>query len=135
MIKVFKNFNKGIQRSIIVGNILGSLGFGAIYNIMDSNRITDLYFLYVLVWAIPTVLVLSFVSLWIYAVLKNFNKGIQRSIIVGNVLGSLGFGAIYNIMDRNRITDEYFLYVLVYAIPTVLVLSFVSHWIYAGFKK
>jgi hypothetical protein len=61
-----------------------------------------------------------------FKVFKNFNKGIQRSIIVGNVLGSLGFGAIYNIMDRNRITDDYYLYVLVFAIPTVLVLTFVS---------
>jgi len=67
-------------------------------------------------------------------VFKNLPKGIQRSIIVGAVISSFGLGAILNIMDMDRITEEYLLYVLIFAIPATIVLLITGLWIYSGFN-
>jgi hypothetical protein len=67
-------------------------------------------------------------------VFKNLPKGIQRSIIVGGVIFTLILGAIFNLSDRGRITDDYLLYVFIIALPTTVVLLFAGLWIYTGFK-
>jgi len=74
MIKIFKSLPKGIQRSLIVGGIGVSFALGAIFNIMDRNRVTDDYLIYVLIFAIPATIVLLIAGLWIYSGFKNDNK-------------------------------------------------------------
>jgi|LakMenEpi03Aug12_release.lakeMendotaPanAssembly.Ray.scaffolds.fasta_scaffold2832182_1 membrane protein DedA with SNARE-associated domain len=74
MIKVFKNLQKGIQRSIIVGAIIFTILLGGILNLSDRGRITDEFLLYIIIIALPTTVVLLFAGLWIYSGFKDDKK-------------------------------------------------------------